>query len=148
MWLGAQIALVLTAARRPDGAFGFRMFMDSSTVKMTLYREVIDGDGHRARVRVEDGVWSAGDAGGLRRSFRWTDRVRRRELAVFDTETSTKYGATAHLARLQSALDDVASHTPDDADTKRFLLDVTLRLNGREPEVIHLTSAERTAGGP
>jgi hypothetical protein len=148
VWLGAQIALVLTAARRPDGAFGFQMFADSSTVKVALYREVIGADGERARVHVDDGVWSAGDAGGLRRRFAWTDRVRRRELATFDTETSAKYGAAAQLTRLQAALDDVATHTPDDADTRRFLLDVTLRRNGREPEVHHLASAERPSGGP
>jgi hypothetical protein len=124
------------------------MFTDSSTVTVALYREVEGAGGQRTRIKVEDGVWSAGDSGGLRRRFAWSDRIRRRELAIFDTETSAKYGAAAHLARLQAALDDVASHTPDDAETRRLLLDVTLRQNGREPVVHHLVSAERSAGGP
>jgi hypothetical protein len=147
MWVSAQIALVITADRRPDGAFGFRMFSESSTIKIVLYRELVGDDGQRKRVHVEDGVWMARDAGGLRRHFAWTDRVRRRELALFDTEMSTKYGTNAQLARLQAALDDVATHMPDDAETRRFLLDVTVRQNGREPYVVHLASAERSGGG-
>ena len=142
-WLGVQSALVLTADRRVDAAFAFRMFGESSTIRMALYREVVGEDGKRNRVHVDDGVWAANDAGGLRRRFAWTDRVRRYELARFDVETSAKYGVEATLARLQAALDDVATHTADDADTRRFLLDVTVRRNGREPYVVHLTSVER-----
>ena len=63
--------------------------------RSSLYREVVGDDGRRnGSVHVDDGVWSARDAGGLKRRFAWTDRVRRRELAIFDTETSAKYGAT------------------------------------------------------
>lgn len=138
---------MITADRRSDAAFGFRMFTESSSIRMSLYREVAGEDGQRTRVHVEDGVWSANDAGGLRRRFAWTDRVRRNELALFDKETSAKYGVAATLARLQAALDDVATHTADDADTRRFLLDVTVRRNGREPYVVHLASAERASGG-
>ena len=116
-------------------------------MKMVLYREVVGEDGQRKRVHVEDGVWSARDSGGLKRRFAWSDRVRRRELAIFDAEASTSYGVAAQLARLQAALDDVATHAPDDADTRRFLLDITVRRNAREPYVVHLVSAER-AGGP
>jgi hypothetical protein len=43
--------------------------------------------------------------------------------------------------RLQAALDDVASHTPDDAETRELVLDVEVRKNGREPYVARLTSA-------
>lgn len=144
-WLGVQAALVLTADRRVDAAFAFRMFGESSTIRMSLFREVVGEGGIRKRVHVDDGVWGASDVGGLKRRFAWSDRVRRYELARFDTETSAKYGADATLARLQAALDDVATHTADDADTRRFLLDVTVRRNGREPYVVHLTSAERGA---
>lgn len=123
------------------------MFTESSSIRMSLYRELAGEGGMRTRVHVEDGVWSANDAGGLRRRFAWRDRVRRRELALFDEETSAKYGAAATLARLQAALDDVATHTADDADTRRFLLEVTVWRNGREPYVVHLASAERSSGG-
>lgn len=145
-WIGVQIALVITADRRPDGAFGFRMFTESSTVKVVLFRELVEPDGARTTVHVDDGVWSARDSGGLVRRFAWTDRVRRRELALFDTEVSAPYGANATITRLEAALDDVATHMPDDAETRRLLLDVTVRRNGREPYVVHLASGERPGG--
>ena len=147
-WVGGQAALIITADRRPEFAFGFRMFPESSTVNVVLYREVVGEDGQRKRVHVDDGVWGARDAGGLKRRFAWTDRVRRRELAMFDAEISARYSTRAQLTRLQAALDDVATHTPDDADTRRFLLDVTVRHNGGERYVVHLSSAERAVGGP
>ncbi|HEY8076608.1 MAG TPA: hypothetical protein VIF62_20930 [Labilithrix sp.] len=136
-WIVAQIALILTAGQRADGAFGFRMFSESSTIKLVLYRDV-DG----ARVHVDGGAWTARDAGGMPRRFSWYDRVKRPE-SVFDAEVHASYGAAAQIARLQSALDDLATHIPDDAETKRLVLDVTVRRNGREPYVVHLVSAPR-----
>ncbi|MBX3191340.1 MAG: hypothetical protein KF819_30360 [Labilithrix sp.] len=143
LWIGVQVALILTAGRRADGAFGFRMFSESSTVKISLYREIAGEDGTRARVHVDDGTWTARDAAGMKRRFAWTDRIRKRDLAIFDTEISAGYGAATQLGRLQAALDDVASHTPDDVETRRFLLDVAVRHNGREAYVVHLASPER-----
>ena len=62
---------------------------------------------------------------------------------IFDQEFNASYGAATQLGRLQAALDDVAAHVPDDAETTRFLLDVTIKRNGREPVVYVLTSKER-----
>lgn len=143
-----QVALVITADRRPDAAFGFRMFSESSTLKFSLYREVEGSDGRDTRVHVDDGLWTARDASGTSHRHAWTDRVRRQELATFDAEISAKYAVDAQLTRLQAALDDVATHVPDDVETKRFLLDVTVRKNGREPYVVHLASAERPRRAP
>lgn len=142
LWIVAQAILVMTADRRPDGAFGFRMFSESSTMKIVLYREVAGPGGERTRLHVDDGIWSARDAGGLSRRFSWYERVPA-PFWPFDREVHASYGAAAQLARLQAALDDVATHLPDDAETKRLLLDVTVRKNGREAQVHHLTSAER-----
>lgn len=147
VWVSVQVALVLTASRRVDAIFGFRILPESSSIKIALHRELVAEDGKRKRVHVEDGVWGAKDAGGLVRRFAWTDRVRRRELALLDREIVLDGTTAATLAHLQAALDDVATHTPDDADTRRFLLDVTVRRNGREPYVEHLTSSERSGGG-
>ncbi len=174
VWVTTQITLVITADRRPDAAFGFRMFSESSTLKIALYREVtgrevtgrevtgrevtgrevtgrevtgreVTGreDGQVTRVHVDDGVWSARTASGGSRNYAWRERVRRQELATFDTEINAKYAVDAQLARLQAALDDLAAHVPDDVETRRFLLDVTVRKNGREPYVVHLASGER-----
>ncbi len=137
-WLAGQMALVLTASRRVDGAFGFRMFSESSTMKLVLSRELEQG-----RVHVDDGVWTAHAADGTVHRLTWYDRVPT-PYWIFDREMHASYGAAAQLARLQGALDDVAAHVPNDAETKRFVLDVTVRRNGREPVVHRLLSRERS----
>ena len=146
LWVAIQAALVLTADRRVDGLFGFRALTEASSFKAALFREVIGQDGKRTRIHVEDGVWTANDSGGLRRRFAWSDRVRRHELVILDREAPADVSAAATVARLQAALDDLATHTPDDADTRRFLLEVTIRQNGGEPYVAHLASADRGGG--
>ncbi len=140
-WIALQIALISTAGRRHDGAFGFRMFSESSSIKVVLYREV-----RGERIHVDDGAWFARDAGGTVRRFAWADRVRP-ELGVFDREINASYGARTQLVRLQGALDDVAGHIADDAETTRLFLDVTIKRNGREAETFHLASRERHPPG-
>jgi hypothetical protein len=60
-WLGTQAVLVVGAGSRPDGAFGFRMFSESSTIEVHLFRET--GDGTRASV--DGGEWVAKDEHGV-----------------------------------------------------------------------------------
>ncbi len=143
MWVGAQLALILTAARRPDGVFGFRMFPESSTVAVTLYRDVAGEGGVSLRMPVQDGTWTARDRSGAPKMVSWKDRVRRPELATFDTEMSASYGAAAQIMRWQAALEDVATHLDGDADTRRLALEITVRRNGHEPRVVRLESQER-----
>jgi len=138
-WLGIQLTLVATASRRADGAFGFRMFNESSSMVLVLYREV-DG----TRVHVDDGVWGAKSMDGRVHRFSWYDRVPAPYWS-FDRDMTAAYGAGTQLQRLQAALDDVATHVREDAETTRFILDVTMRRNGREPVVHHLKSRERIA---
>ena len=138
VWLTLQAVLVLTAGRRADAAFGFHMFSESSTLVMTLSREV-DGQ----TVPVVDGSWSAKDQGGLAHRVSWYDRVKRPELGRFGVEMHASYGADAQLERLAAALEDVAAHTPDDAETHRLLLDVVIRRNGGDPHTVHLASRVR-----
>lgn len=143
IWLVVQAVLILNAGRSPDGAFGFRMFPESSTIKVALYREMRGTDGERMRVHVDEGMWAAKDAFGTQRSFSWRDRVRRRELTIFDNEISAAYGVKAQLDRLQGALDDVSRHIADDAETERLSLEVTVRHNGRDPFVTTLLGPQR-----
>jgi hypothetical protein len=53
-WIAGQAALVLTAARRPDHAFGFRMFPEASTIEIHLSRET-----ERGSLDAPRGEWSA-----------------------------------------------------------------------------------------
>ena len=144
LYLSGQAALIATAGRRPDAAFGFRMFSESSTLKASLSRAVEAPSGHgTVVVPVSDGAWNARDREGAPRRIRWRDRVHAPELAVFDQTIHASYGADAQTARWQAALDDVASHTPDDAETRQLFVDLTIRKNGREPVTLHLASAPR-----
>ncbi len=144
IWLAAQASLVLTAGSRADAAFGFRMFSESSTLSVVLSRRIASPTGHGTIVvPVDDGVWLARDPVGALHRFRWRDRIKEPGLAIFDATFHASYGAAAQLARLQAALDDVASHVTEDAETRSLALDVTVRKNGREPTVVHLVSRER-----
>lgn len=150
VWIITQLALVLTADRRVDGAFGFRMFPESSWIKVVLYREVtaeLDGGAVLTRVHVDNGVWTARDARGKLQQLRWYDRVPS-PFWHFDREMPASYGAKTQLERLQGALDDVATHTPEDAETERLVLEVTVHRNGREAVVHTLTSPIRTVNAP
>jgi hypothetical protein len=144
VYLAIQATLVWTASARADRAFGFQMFNESSTMIILLSREVEAPSGHGTiAVLAPHGEWVAKDAMGFPHRFAWHDRVRAPELCAFDRPIPAPYGTAAQLARLQAALDDVATHTPDDADTARLMADVTLRRNGREATLIRLTSLPR-----
>lgn len=149
-FIAAQVALVVTAGRRPDGAFGFRMFNESSTIQVSLTREVIapGGPAGLTRVPVTAGEWHAHDVHGVAHTIAWRDRVRRPELSVFDVEISAAYGANAQVARWTAALDDVASHLDHDAETRRLVLDITVRRNGGESETITVVRDVRGPTAP
>ncbi|HLK41609.1 MAG TPA: hypothetical protein VKU41_32900, partial [Polyangiaceae bacterium] len=118
-WLALQAGLVLSAARREDGTFGFRMFPEASTIEIHLWRETRQGS-----VEAVGGEWSAHDASGQLRHFSWRDRVRDPTLGAIGTTVFASYGVDAQLARLQRALDDVVDHPPDDDETLRLRADV------------------------
>jgi hypothetical protein len=137
-WVGLQATLVLTAGARPDHIFGFRMFPEASTIEIHLGRDTPAGP-----VAAPHGEWSAHDAGGQLRHFAWRDRVRDPVLGALDLQVFASYGVDAQLARLGHALDDVADHIPEDADTRRLHADVVVRKNGGAPVTVHLESHPR-----
>jgi hypothetical protein len=149
LYLSVQVSLIGTGGRRPDHAFAFQMFGESSTVRFTLLRQIGAPSGHGSVVvPVHRGEWTARDASGTSRRFDWRDRVRVPNLATFDVTLDASYGAKAVLGRMQAALDDVASHIEDDAETERLLVDATVARNGREPQVVRLASAPRPGESP
>ncbi len=142
LWIGLQVALILSAGGRADHIFGFRMFPEASTIEIRLWRETARGP-----VRAPGGEWSARDATGQLRHFSWRDRVRDPILASVDNRVFASYGVDAQLARLGLALDDVALHVPEDAETRRLFAEVLVRRNGRDPEVVTLRSRPRSSVG-
>jgi hypothetical protein len=142
-WLAGQAVLIGTAAWRPDGAFGFRMFSESTTISIHLERELAGG----VTVPIVDGAWVANDASGTLHRFAWTDRVADPVLRNLELTVHAAYGEAAQLARLQAALDDVAEHIPEDHETCALIAHVSATRNGHEPEEHVLRSAPRTNVG-
>jgi hypothetical protein len=140
-WVAVQAALVLTASRRADAAFGFRMFAESSTLTAHLAREVEAPTGHgTVVVPVKNGEWVARGPDGRSHGIRWRDRVIEPNLAIFDVRMHAAYSAAAQVDRWHAALDDVATHLAEDAETKALHLDLTVSRNGHEPVISHFIS--------
>jgi hypothetical protein len=140
-FLLGQIALIAFAQRAPDHVFGFQMFNASSELKITLYRQ-IHMYGKPYRLSVQHAAWQARDKNKVTHAFRWNDRVHDGVLGQLDTFVHASYGLDAQLFRLQFALNDVAAHIPDDAETDALVAVVETVKNGRERATVELT-AER-----
>ncbi len=141
--------LIATAGRRPDHAFGFRMFSESSTLHVALLRDIDSPTGHGTlEVPAPGGTWTAKDASGVPHRFSFHERVHDPVLASIDATVFASYGAEAQLSRLAAALDDVATHTAEDAETRRLVAEVTVQRNGHEPYSVRLASAPRIEGSP
>jgi hypothetical protein len=141
LYLLGQCALILTAGRRPDHAFGFRMFHESSTLTVNLLRYVDAPSGHGTTSIPVDGTgWLARDPSGTLHRFDWRDRVREPALSTFGVRFHASYGAAAQLSRLRAALDDVAAHLPGDAETRQLGLEIEVRKNGGPPEKVSFTA--------
>lgn len=119
------------------------MFPEASLATVSLSREVRSEAGSIRVVPMPGGVWKARGRDGVERSFRWTDRIRYSYLTKLDRPAFASYGVRAHLSRLQAALDDVATHTPDDVDTVRFLARVEVVKNGHAPTIESFASVSR-----
>ncbi|MEO8875759.1 MAG: hypothetical protein ABI461_09250 [Polyangiaceae bacterium] len=141
LWVGVQGALIFTASGRADGAFGFRMFNESSSVQAHLFREVGAPSGHgTVRVAAPNGKWRARDDAGNLHRFDWYDRVKSGAVAPLDQNAHASYGAAAQVERLHAALDDMAAHISGDAETEALVLVIDVSKNGRTPEPITFTA--------
>lgn len=138
-WIAAQTALILTAGKRPDASFAFRMFPESSTISISLARELADG----SAVPVEEGRWHAHDTHGAPHDHAWSDRVKDPVLSNLDVTVNAAYGSDAQLSRLAAALDDAITHLDDDVETRRLIATVSVRKNGRDPITVTLSSRRR-----
>jgi hypothetical protein len=142
LWIAAQLALVGTSRGRVDGAFGYRALPSSTTVTLSLSREVASPEGV-VLVAAPGGEWTVRGQDGEPRRIAWRDRVRDPVLSVLDAPVRTTDTDTTVLARVQAALDDMAVHTPDDRETLALVASVTVRTNGRDPHEVRLASPRR-----
>jgi hypothetical protein len=116
------------------------MFPEASTLEIRLWRDTA-----RGAIRAPRGEWSARDEAGQLRHFSWRDRVHDPVLASLDSLVFASYGVDAQLARLARALDDVADHVPEDAETRDLRAEVVVRRNGGGPATVQLQSHARMA---
>jgi hypothetical protein len=135
-YLALQGLLVGYGLSVPDHVFGFQMFNESSRIRISLFRQV---RGRRKLVPVRGGTWEARDEKGGLHTFHWDDRVHYYVLRRLDGFVPAAYGLEAQRVRLQQALDDVATHIPEDAETEALVAVVDASKNGREPERFRLT---------
>src|SRR5579883_2103377 len=98
LFLTAQLSLIAFGMRAPDVVFGFQMFNEASTIRISLFRRV---RGREELVPVRDHTWRARDAAGVVHEFRWGDRVRYEGLTRLDAWGHASYGIAAQLFRLQ-----------------------------------------------
>ncbi len=138
-WFGVQAALISTAGDRPDAAFGFRMFSESSTIEAHLTRTVVHA-GRTVELPVEDGTWTTREPTGRGHNCSWHDRVKERILATFDRTIPASYSAAAQVTRWQAALADVALHLEPDGETRALNLTLTVHRNGHEAVVTHASA--------
>jgi hypothetical protein len=125
-WLVAQAALVLTAERRSNHAFGFRMFEEITTVELRVSRLVDDGGNLPMGA-----TWTAHDCDGRPVEYRWHDLVRVGP-TFLNGPLLEPYGADTGLMRARAAVAWVATHTPRDCETRGLVATVS-RVRNRRP---------------
>jgi hypothetical protein len=121
----------------PDRAYGFQMFNESSRVTIRLFREVTRRK-RRVLLPLPEGRWRADDARGVSHEFSWDERVRTARLNELGQSIHAQYGLDAQLFRLQAALEDVASHIPQDSETLALVADVETIKNGKPGPQVRL----------
>jgi hypothetical protein len=131
-FFGGEAVLVLSAGARSDRSYGFQMFPETSSIVLHVSRRLDDG-----RVApIENGRWQAKDCGGKPHSFAWGTMVRPPAPWRLDATVAAPYGVDSEVHRARDALRWVASHTPEDCETRAYVAKVQLRRNGRDLEPI------------
>ncbi len=95
-----QIALVAAAQSRPDRAFGFSMFPESSWVQCALFWRAPNGK----EMPLHAGCFQGGPC--------ISEVTRRRDLQIFGERFVAPYGQAAVLHRMQIAMHAFALHVP------------------------------------
>jgi len=139
LFLAGQAALIATAGLRADHSYAFRMFEESSTVRVRVFRVLDDG----GLLPVENEAWEARDCAGAPHRFAWGDYVRWPAPSRLDTTVLAPYGVAAALAEARGAVEWIAAHTRDDCQTLAWRAEVTTRRNGARAETVTFTVERR-----
>ena len=127
LFFGSEAVLVATAGLRSDRSYGFRMFPEASTIVVHVSRRLDGG----LLVPIEGSRWQARDCSGGVHSFRWGDMVRYPAPGRLDVPVGAPYGVESEEHRARDALAWVATHTPEDCETRALVARIEPRKNGR-----------------
>jgi hypothetical protein len=124
-----QLAFIARGYWSAHKEFGFQMFPEASTWQADIVRVTVDG----RRLPVTE-PWSG---------YRWDDLMPDGGLNSPWVRHHADAGLDNQLAFLDAALDWVADHTPQDAETLYYEATVTAWHNTDPPHVFVLRSHER-----
>lgn len=122
--LAAQMVFVVRAYWAPHNEFGFQMFPEASEWRAEIVRVTTGGD----RLPIGD---------------EWSELVAGRGLTHPGHRQHANNGLSSQLAFLEDALAWVATHTPDDHDTRYYEATVTQWHNADPPTTTVLRSPDR-----
>lgn len=125
VYLAIQALLIVTAGGRVSHSFGFRMFEESASIEVHVER-VLDGNVHKPLAD----EWLAHDCSGAPHVLRWKDLVRFPAPRWLDTGIAQPYGVDTGVAIARAAIGFVATHTPDDCETRAFVATIKRVRNG------------------
>ncbi|MCB9600486.1 MAG: hypothetical protein H6721_27560 [Sandaracinus sp.] len=125
----AQVYFVARGTGDPHKHFAWRPFNESDTWSADIVRVTRDG----RRVPIEE-PWAG---------YVWGELVRQRGLGVPRGWRHASSGAASTRAFLQEALDWVATHTPNDDETRYLEAEFQFTRNRRGPFTDVLRSVER-----
>ncbi|MDY7106171.1 MAG: hypothetical protein S0880_33740 [Actinomycetota bacterium] len=125
-----HLSFVLRGGSDPHARFAFRPFQHSDTWSAEIVRVTNDG----RRLPIDDGTWA----------YDWRELTRIAQLQNHGSPRHASDGADATLDLLDRALDWVATHTPDDTDTRYLEATVIVRHDGAADTERHVVrSIER-----
>ena len=127
--LAVQLGFAINGYRDPHKFFAFQPFNESSTWQADIVRVTWNGE------RLPIGAGWAG--------YNWDELVDMAALRRPERLRHAYMGVGATVDFLDEALDWVATHTPDDRETRYLEARVTSFENTRGPKVTVLRSVER-----
>ncbi len=128
--LAVQVGFAINGYRDPHKFFAFQPFNESSTWQADIVRVTWSGE----RLPI----------GGRWAGYEWNELVDMAALRGPGRMRHAYMGVGATIDFLDDALDWVATHTPDDHETRYLEATVTSLENTRGPTVTVLRSVERT----
>jgi hypothetical protein len=127
--LAVQVGFAINGYRDPHMFFAFQPFNESSTWRADIVR--VTSSGERLPI---DGGWAG---------YTWNELV---DMPALQGPSHTRHasmGVGATIDFLDKALDWIATHTPDDRETRYLEATVTTYQNTRGPTITVLRSVER-----